>query len=76
MHTYKLKFLSNEGDMKPKAYMSARKVEAGDVIQLDNGNWHCVTRLQSLKTVVQLVLAESGQSAQQAALLAKQSSGD
>jgi len=76
MHTYKLKFEANEGDMAPKSYDSSRKVEVGEVIQLENGNWHFVMDIRSLKTGNQLVLAEAGQNAQQAAILGKQLQGD
>lgn len=72
MHTYKLKFEANEGDMAPKSYESSREVEAGEVIQLENGNWHFVMGIRNLRTGTQLVLAEAGQNAQQAATLGRQ----
>lgn len=76
MHSYKLKFLGVEGDMKPKSYESPRHVEVGEVIELDNGMWHFVMDIRNLKTGTQLVLAESGQTAQQAATLGKQMQDD
>ena len=72
MHTYKLKFEGNEGDMRPKSYESLNLVEQGDVIELDNGNWHFVMDIRNLKTGIQLVLAGSGQNAQQAEDLGRQ----
>lgn len=72
MRTYKLKFEGNEGDMAPKSYESSRELEAGEVIQLDNGNWHYIMDIRNLKTGTQLVLAGSGQNAQQAVALGKQ----
>ncbi|EJM71637.1 hypothetical protein PMI29_01307 [Pseudomonas sp. GM49] len=72
MHTYKLKFEGNEGDMRPKSYDSVNLVEPGDVIELDNGMWHFVMDIRNLKSGTQLVLAESGQTAQQAATLGRQ----
>lgn len=72
MHTYKLRFEGNEGDMRPKSYESAGQVEPGDVIELDNGMWHFVMEIRTLKTGTQLVLAGSGQSAQEAEVLGRQ----
>lgn len=72
MHTYKLRFEANEGDMRPKSYESNIPVQPQDVIELDNGNWHFVTDIRNLKTGIQLVLAESGQNAQQAETLGRQ----
>ena len=72
MHTYKLKFEGNEGDMRPKSYESTNPVESGDVIELDNGMWHFVMDIRNLKTGIQLVLAGSGQTAREAAILGKQ----
>lgn len=72
MHTYKLKFEGNEGDMRPKSYESVNLVETGDVIELENGMWHFVMDIRSLKTGTQLVLAGSGQNAQEAASLGRQ----
>lgn len=72
MHSYKLKFEANEGDMAPKSYESVNLVEQGDVIELDNGNWHFVMDIRNLKTGIQLVLAGSGQNAQQAEDLGRQ----
>jgi hypothetical protein len=76
MHTYKLKFEANEGDMTPKSYESSRELEPGEVIQLENGNWHFVMDIRNLKTGTQLVLAEAGQSARQAATLGRQLQDD
>ena len=76
MHSYKLKFVAVEGDMKPKSYESPRQVEIGEVIELDNGMWHFVMDIRSLKTGTQLVLAESGQNAQEANILGRQRSDD
>lgn len=76
MHSYILKFLAVEGDMKPKSYESPRQVEVGEVIELDNGMWHFVMDIRTLKTGTQLVLAESAQTAQQAATLGKQMQDD
>jgi hypothetical protein len=75
MHTYKLRYEGNEGnegDMKPKSYDSESRVQLRDVIELDNGNWHFVMDIRNLKTGIQLVLAGSGQSAQQAEDLGRQ----
>ena len=72
MHSYKLKFLAIEGDMALEKFESDRKLETGDVIQLEDGNWHYVMDVRSLKTGNQLVLAESAQSAQRAEILGKQ----
>jgi len=72
MHSYKLKFEANEGDMGPKSYESVRPVESGDVVELDNGMWHFVMDIRSLKTGTQLVLAGSGQNAEEAELLGRQ----
>ena len=72
MHTYKLKYLSIEGDSAQPTFESAKRLEVGDVIELESGFWHFITDIRSLKTGTQLVLAESGQTAQEAELLARQ----
>lgn len=72
MHTYKLKYLSIEGDSAQPTFESANRLEIGDVIELESGFWHFITDIRSLKTGTQLVLAESGQTAQEAELLAMQ----
>lgn len=72
MHSYKLKFLAIEGDMNPKSYESVRELDVGEVIELNNGMWHFVMDIRNLKTGTQLVLAESAQTAQEAAILGRQ----
>jgi hypothetical protein len=72
MHNYKLKYLSIEGDMAQKSFDSPRELEVGEVIELESGFWHCITDIRNLNTGVQLVLAESAQSARDAVLLARQ----
>ena len=72
MHTYKLKFEGHEGDMQPGIHESVNLVRRGDVIELDNGNWHFVMDIRNLKTGTQLVLAGSGQNARQAEALGRQ----
>lgn len=37
MHTYKLKYLSIEGDSAQSNFESANKLDVGDVIELESG---------------------------------------
>ena len=72
MRTYKLKHDRDFGKHLPKTYDSSRDVEAGDVIELENGMWHGVIEARRTPQGMLLVLAESGQSAAQAELLLRQ----
>jgi hypothetical protein len=72
MPTYSIKYDRDMGDGLPKRYEAAYAVEEGDVIELENGMWHGVRQVRKTQKGSQLVLAESGQSAQQAGLLLAQ----
>ncbi|MBI6975710.1 hypothetical protein QN404_11660 [Pseudomonas sp. RTS1] len=72
MPTYSIKYDRDMGDGLPKAYEAARAVSEGDVIELENGMWHGVRQIRKTQKGNQLVLSESGQSAQQAELLLRQ----
>jgi len=62
-YSYRLSYTGLEGDMTPKQYHSDNKAQAGDVIQLENGNWHYVIEVKQIKAppYEQLRLAKSGQ---------------
>ena len=72
MPTYSIKYDRDMGDGLTKAYEAARAVSEGDVIELENGMWHGVRQIRKTQKGNQLVLSESGQSAQQAELLLRQ----
>jgi uncharacterized protein YijF (DUF1287 family) len=72
MRTYKLKHDRDFGKDLPKTYEASRDIDAGDVIELENGMWHGVIEARKTPQGMLLVLAESGQSAVQAELLLKQ----
>lgn len=72
MPTYSIKYDRDMGDGLPKSFEATNPVEEGDVIELENGMWHGVRQIRKTQKGSQLVLAESGQSAQQAQLLLAQ----
>lgn len=72
MPTYSIKYDRDMGDGLPKRYEAVHAVEEGDVIELENGMWHGVRQVRKTQKGSQIVLAESGQSAQQAGLLLAQ----
>jgi hypothetical protein len=76
MRTYKLKYKYGEGDGAPKTFIAERPVEVGEIIELENGMWHGIMNIRSLKSGIQLVLAKSDQSEADARRLLQQSVDD
>lgn len=72
MPIYSIKYDRDMGDGLPKSYEAAHAVDEGDVIELENGMWHGVRQVRKTQKGSQLILAESGQNAQQAQLLLAQ----
>jgi len=60
------------GSHLPKVYESGRAIEAGDVIELENGMWHGVIEARKTQQGMLLVLAESAQNAEWAEFLLRQ----
>lgn len=71
-YSFRLKYLADADDMQPKTYSTDLKPLIGDVIQIDNGDYHCITKINQLKSGGQLVLSKSGQNDDAAYLLAQQ----
>ena len=72
MITYLLYYLADSDDCDPKTFTTDNIVHSGDVIKLDTGLYHVVTHLREQKRGVQLVLSKSGQTHEEAVLLAAQ----
>lgn len=73
MYAYRIYYLADHDDGDPKRYESSFPVSPGDVIQLpETGYFHQAISLREQKTGTRLDLSKSGQSEQEARLLAAQ----
>lgn len=72
MIKYRLKFLCNQDDSQPKFHYSPEPLSVGDVIEIENGDFHCVVNLQTQKTGVRADLSEAALNPELARLLAEQ----
>lgn len=64
--TYKLKYKFDPDDDNPQTYRSDTRVDIGQIIVLENLDFHCVIDVKELKQDYQLVLSQSAPSAQEA----------
>lgn len=75
-YTYKLNFEFDKDQGSSTTYRSANPVSAGAVFEHDDGLWYYVTEVRQMKSYVRLSLSKSGQSPQEARLLADQLSSE
>lgn len=72
MKNYKLNYHSDGDDSCPKTFESPTELNIGDVIEVENGFYHCIYDKVIQKTGVRLDLANSASSTTEALLLAQQ----